>query len=143
MKELKKVTSMLGTVLTKEEIEEFMAEADVVSNLVTVEILSFFTFLLHKVLRTPIIIGWKWEAWLWWVCQDASSILTFFWLMLLYICFWNICFVQLKNRSIKKSLILSLYFITSVPKDYSKITNLNKQIDAGTLDKVVLASIII
>ena len=30
MKELKKVTSMLGTVLTKEEIEEFMAEADVV-----------------------------------------------------------------------------------------------------------------
>ena len=62
MKELKKVTSMLGTVLTKEEIEEFMAEADVVSNLVTVEILSFFTFLLHKVLRTPITIGWKWEA---------------------------------------------------------------------------------
>ena len=53
---------MLGTVLTKEEIEEFMAEADVVSNLVTVEILSFFTFLPHKVLRTPIIIGWKWEA---------------------------------------------------------------------------------
>jgi hypothetical protein len=30
MKELKKVMSMLGTVLTKEEIEEFMAEADVV-----------------------------------------------------------------------------------------------------------------
>merc|ERR1711936_143864 len=32
MKELKKVTSMLGTVLTKEEIEEFMAEADVDGN---------------------------------------------------------------------------------------------------------------
>ena len=28
MKELKKVTAMLGTMLTKEEIEEFMAEAD-------------------------------------------------------------------------------------------------------------------
>eukprot|EP00092_Neocalanus_flemingeri_P014501 GFUD01015646.1.p1 GENE.GFUD01015646.1~~GFUD01015646.1.p1 ORF type:complete len:150 (+),score=72.23 GFUD01015646.1:47-496(+) len=32
MKELKKVTSMLGTVLTKEEIDEFMAEADVDGN---------------------------------------------------------------------------------------------------------------
>ena len=28
MKELKKVTAMLGTMLTPEEIEEFMAEAD-------------------------------------------------------------------------------------------------------------------
>ena len=28
MKELKKVTQMLGTMLTKEEIEDFMAEAD-------------------------------------------------------------------------------------------------------------------
>ena len=30
MKELKKVTSMLGTMLTKEEVEEFMKEADLV-----------------------------------------------------------------------------------------------------------------
>ena len=30
MKELKKVTAMLGTMLTKEEIEDFMREADVV-----------------------------------------------------------------------------------------------------------------
>ena len=28
MKELKKVATMLGTMLTKEELEEFMAEAD-------------------------------------------------------------------------------------------------------------------
>jgi len=28
MKELKRVTNMLGTMLTKEEIDEFMAEAD-------------------------------------------------------------------------------------------------------------------
>jgi calmodulin len=32
MKELKKVTSMLGAMLTKEEIDEFMAEADVDGN---------------------------------------------------------------------------------------------------------------
>lgn len=32
MKELKKVTSMLGTMLTKEELEEFMSEADVDGN---------------------------------------------------------------------------------------------------------------
>ena len=31
MKELKKVTNMLGTMLTKEEVEEFMAEADLAS----------------------------------------------------------------------------------------------------------------
>ena len=31
MKELKKVTAMLGTMLTKEEIEDFMREADVVN----------------------------------------------------------------------------------------------------------------
>ena len=31
MKELKKVTTMLGSMLTKEEVEEFMAEADVVN----------------------------------------------------------------------------------------------------------------
>ena len=32
MKELKKVANMLGTMLTKEELDEFMAEADAVSN---------------------------------------------------------------------------------------------------------------
>eukprot|EP00092_Neocalanus_flemingeri_P103822 GFUD01132883.1.p1 GENE.GFUD01132883.1~~GFUD01132883.1.p1 ORF type:complete len:114 (-),score=43.57 GFUD01132883.1:172-513(-) len=31
-KELKKVTAMLGTMLTKEEVEEFMAEADLDGN---------------------------------------------------------------------------------------------------------------
>ena len=30
MKELKKVASMLGTMLTKEELDDFMAEADAV-----------------------------------------------------------------------------------------------------------------
>ena len=33
MKELKKVTTMLGASLTKEELEEFMKEADVVRNI--------------------------------------------------------------------------------------------------------------
>ena len=32
MKELRKVTVMLGTMLTKEEVEEFMAEADTVED---------------------------------------------------------------------------------------------------------------
>ena len=32
MKELKKVTTMLGSMLTKEEVDEFMAEADVDGN---------------------------------------------------------------------------------------------------------------
>ena len=32
MKELKKVANMLGTMLTKEELEEFMAEADAVTS---------------------------------------------------------------------------------------------------------------
>jgi len=32
MKELKKVANMLGTMLTKEELEEFMAEADADGN---------------------------------------------------------------------------------------------------------------
>ena len=32
MKELKTVTMLLGTMLTKEELDDFMAEADAVSN---------------------------------------------------------------------------------------------------------------
>ena len=32
MKELKKVANMLGTILSKEELDEFMAEADSVNN---------------------------------------------------------------------------------------------------------------
>ena len=40
MKELKKVTTMLGSMLTKEEVDEFMAEADVVN-------FSFSFYLLH------------------------------------------------------------------------------------------------
>ena len=32
MKELKKVTTMLGSMLTKEEVEEFMDQADLVNN---------------------------------------------------------------------------------------------------------------
>ena len=35
MKELKKVTAMLGTMLTKEEIEDFMREADVVRYIIS------------------------------------------------------------------------------------------------------------
>ena len=41
MKEFKKVTTMLGAMLSKEEVEEFMAEADVVSR----RVLSFHTLL--------------------------------------------------------------------------------------------------
>ena len=40
MKELKRVTNMLGTMLTKDEVDEFMAEAD------RVNIASFFAILL-------------------------------------------------------------------------------------------------
>ena len=39
MKELKKVCSMLGTMLTKEELDEFMAEADKVIKLLLLSIL--------------------------------------------------------------------------------------------------------
>ena len=39
MKELKKVCSMLGTMLTKEELDEFMAEADKVIKLSLLSIL--------------------------------------------------------------------------------------------------------
>ena len=34
MKELKKVTTMLGATLSKEELEEFMKEADVVQKII-------------------------------------------------------------------------------------------------------------
>ena len=40
MKELKKVCSMLGTMLTKEELDEFMAEADKVNILLFLQPLS-------------------------------------------------------------------------------------------------------
>ena len=42
MKELKKVTSMLGTMLTKEEVEEFMAEADLVERILWKRVLIWF-----------------------------------------------------------------------------------------------------
>ena len=44
MKELKSVTNMLGTMLTKEEVHEFMAEADKVK---IVQILSFIHYVVN------------------------------------------------------------------------------------------------
>ena len=40
MKELKTVTMLLGTMLTKEELDDFMAEADAVSKLSSVKRMS-------------------------------------------------------------------------------------------------------
>ena len=51
MKELKKVTTMLGSMLTKEEVDEFMAEADVV---------RMMLFLFSKLYLS--LTGWEWEA---------------------------------------------------------------------------------
>ena len=47
---------MLGTMLTKEELDEFMREADVVRQQEEEELL--YTSLLSRV----IISGWEWEA---------------------------------------------------------------------------------
>ena len=43
MKELKKVGSMLGTMLSKEELDEFMAEADAVCKLLGCIFLKLIT----------------------------------------------------------------------------------------------------
>ena len=50
-KELKKVTTMLGTMLTKEEVDEFMAEADLVS----------YQRLLAKLIKDFFIIQYSFE----------------------------------------------------------------------------------
>ena len=47
------VANMLGATLTKDEVEEFMNEADVVSIPQTVS---------PPVLLTLLIAGWEWEA---------------------------------------------------------------------------------
>ena len=44
MKELKTVTMLLGTMLTKEELDDFMAEADAVCNVTSVST-SMFIFI--------------------------------------------------------------------------------------------------
>ena len=46
---------MLGTMLTKEELDEFMREADVVRQQEEEELYT-------SVLSRVIISGWKWEA---------------------------------------------------------------------------------
>ena len=45
MKELKKVASMLGTMLSKEELDEFMAEADAVSRICNSMYFVFMVFI--------------------------------------------------------------------------------------------------
>ena len=50
MKELKTVATMLGSMLTKEEVEEFMREADVVS------------FTLYQVITVILSSGWQWKT---------------------------------------------------------------------------------
>ena len=52
MKELKKVANMLGATLTKDEVDEFMREADVVG----------FGQNGSQFIETPSISGWKWQA---------------------------------------------------------------------------------
>ena len=52
---LVQVTSMLGTMLTKEELDEFMREADVVRQPAEEELYT-------SVLSRVIISGWEWEA---------------------------------------------------------------------------------
>ena len=59
------VTGMLGTMLTKEELEEFMKEADVVRK-------KIFSKKYYKV--TEIIKGWQRKAWLWWICENATVV---------------------------------------------------------------------
>ena len=50
LKELKTVATMLGSMLTKEEVEEFMREADVVS------------FTLYQVITVILSSGWQWKT---------------------------------------------------------------------------------
>ena len=50
MKELKTVATMLGSMLTKEEVEEFMREAHVVS------------FTLYQVITVTLSSGWQWKT---------------------------------------------------------------------------------
>ena len=55
LKELKTVATMLGSMLTKEEVEEFMREADVVRQKADEDLYT-------SVLSRVIISGWEWEA---------------------------------------------------------------------------------
>ena len=52
MKELKKVCSMLGTMLTKEELDEFMAEADKVKMLYSC---SLYQLCKYHIYRTEMV----------------------------------------------------------------------------------------
>ena len=69
MKELKKVTAMLGTMLTPEEIEEFMAEADKEGTLF-MEV--------SKNILMDFYSGWKRKVGLRRICENASSILNIY-----------------------------------------------------------------
>ena len=78
MKELKTVTMLLGTMLTKEELDDFMAEADAVSKLSSVQpmskvLKSLRSFWLRQEPRVSLCLS---------VCpsgQSANS--SYFWLI--------------------------------------------------------------
>ena len=72
------VTGMLGTMLTKEELEEFMREADVVSSIIFCKNIVWLNNLK----------GWQRETWLRRVCEnaaiDARRQILINWLFMLY-----------------------------------------------------------
>ena len=67
---MKKVTTLLGATLTKEEVDEFMREADVVS-----DVMSRTSYRLMNWILFEFLTGWKWQAGLWWICKNAFKIL--------------------------------------------------------------------
>ena len=58
MKELKRVTNMLGTMLTKEEVDEFMAEADKVQ-IYLFDSMQFKWLVFSRMLFWVITFGWS------------------------------------------------------------------------------------
>ena len=61
LRELKKVTEILGTILTKDEVDEFMKEADKVK-------------ILYKLHCKSISAGWRWDAGHRRVCEDVAAV---------------------------------------------------------------------
>lgn len=58
---------MLGTTLTKDEVEEFMREADVVYK-------QFWKFV--DILALIFNSGWKWKTGLWWIRENDADVLV-------------------------------------------------------------------
>ena len=58
---------MLGNMLTKDEVEDFMREADVVE--------SHFMIFPLDIILICLFLGWKWKTRLWWICQNDAYVL--------------------------------------------------------------------